>query len=144
MFGIFLANIAGKRDADRARENCVCERGRNPGAVASGTLWSPMKIDSIILRMRSDKSDFRKFFFIVDLCYQAVRIVHDLKPCPIIFDHLRPRKISKNILPAIPLGLLYNIFPCGHALPCIRTFLSELVQPVQIKDNHRKGLSPAS
>src|SRR5580698_9771633 len=50
MFGIFLANIAGKRDADRARENCVCERGRNPGAVASGTLWSPMKIDSIILR----------------------------------------------------------------------------------------------
>src|SRR5580693_9961578 len=50
MFGIFPANLAGKRDADRARENCIRERGRNPGAAASGTLWSLMKIESIILR----------------------------------------------------------------------------------------------
>jgi o-succinylbenzoate synthase len=50
MYGIFPANLAGKRDADRARENCIRERGRNPGAAASGTLWSLMKIDSIILR----------------------------------------------------------------------------------------------
>jgi o-succinylbenzoate synthase len=50
MYGIFPANLAGKRDADRARENCIRERGRNPGAAASGTLWSFMKIDSIILR----------------------------------------------------------------------------------------------
>jgi O-succinylbenzoate synthase len=50
MFGIFPANLAGKRDADRTRENCIRERGRNPGAAASGTLWSLMKIDSIILR----------------------------------------------------------------------------------------------
>jgi O-succinylbenzoate synthase len=50
MFGIFPANLAGKRDADRARENCIRERGRNPGAAASGTLWSLMKIESIVLR----------------------------------------------------------------------------------------------
>src|ERR1700735_1716747 len=87
--------------------------------------------------MRSDKPDFSEFFLIVDLRYQTISIVYDLKPRPVIFNHLRSRKISKDVLPAIPLSLLHNIFPRGQAFPRISMLFSKLIQPVQINDNHR-------
>jgi hypothetical protein len=65
--------------------------------------------------MRPDKSDFCELFFIMDMRDQSISIVNNLESRPVIFDHLRPREISEDILLVFPLGFLHNIFPCGQA-----------------------------
>jgi hypothetical protein len=75
------------------------------------------------------------------MSYQAVRIMHNLESRAVIFNHLRPWEIGKNILPIVPMGPLHDIFPCGQTLSRIGMLLSKLIQAVQINDNHTTAVS---
>jgi len=63
--------------------------------------------------MRTNKTDFDYFIFIMYMCYQSESIMYNLKPGTVILDHLCLGEIPEDVLLSIPLGLFNYQFPNG-------------------------------